>query len=86
MKSLQTLKVLDFSPLLPGPYATMLLADMGADVLRVESPTRPDLVKFLEPQVDGGRRSTLHRPKTSFKIMQLRRFQILLTKIFRLGH
>jgi len=53
MKSLQTLKVLDFSPLLPGPYATMLLADMGADVLRVESPTRPDLVKFLEPQVNG---------------------------------
>lgn len=52
MKSLQTLKVLDFSPLLPGPYATMLLADMGADVLRVESPTRPDLVKFLEPQIN----------------------------------
>lgn len=53
MKSLQGLKILDFSPLLPGPYATMLLADMGAEVVRVESPTRPDLVKFLEPQVRG---------------------------------
>ena len=29
---LSNLKVLDFSTLLPGPYATMLLADMGADV------------------------------------------------------
>ena len=35
---LTSLKVLDFSTLLPGPYATMLLADMGADVLRVEAP------------------------------------------------
>ncbi len=53
MNALQDLKILDFSPLLPGPYATMLLADMGADVLRVESPTRPDLVKSLQPQIDG---------------------------------
>lgn len=30
------LKVLDFSALLPGPFATLMLADMGADVLRVE--------------------------------------------------
>lgn len=53
MKALQGLKILDFSTLLPGPYATMLLANMGATVLSVESPTRPDLVKGLEPQIDG---------------------------------
>ncbi len=53
MKPLQGLKVLDFSTLLPGPYATMLLADMGADVLRVESPSRPDLVRLMEPQMEG---------------------------------
>ncbi|WP_208537341.1 CoA transferase, partial [Pseudomonas aeruginosa] len=35
---LSSLKVLDFSTLLPGPFASLLLADMGADVLRVESP------------------------------------------------
>jgi len=34
---LNGLKVLDFTTLLPGPYATMNLADMGADVLRVIS-------------------------------------------------
>lgn len=53
MKALQGLKILDFSTLLPGPYATMLLANMGAKVLSVESPTRPDLVKGLAPQIDG---------------------------------
>ncbi len=44
-----SLKVLDFTALLPGPYATMVLADLGADVVRVESPTRPDMVRFLPP-------------------------------------
>ncbi len=46
---LTSLKVLDFTALLPGPFATMLLADLGADVVRVESPTRPDLVRLLPP-------------------------------------
>lgn len=35
---LNHLKVLDFSRLLPGPYCTWLLADMGADVTRIENP------------------------------------------------
>lgn len=46
---LSTLKVLDFSTLLPGPYATMMLADMGAEVLRVEAPDRVDLAKVMPP-------------------------------------
>ncbi|MEM7292472.1 MAG: CaiB/BaiF CoA-transferase family protein [Pseudomonadota bacterium] len=44
-------RVVDFSTLLPGPYASMLLVNMGADVVKVESPTRPDLVKVLPPMV-----------------------------------
>lgn len=36
---LNNLKVLDFSTLLPGPFATLMLADLGAEVLRVEKPT-----------------------------------------------
>jgi len=46
---LTSLKILDFSTLLPGPYATMLLADMGAEVLRVEAPDRVDLTKVMPP-------------------------------------
>lgn len=46
---LSSLKVLDFSTLLPGPFASLLLADMGAEVLRIESPTRMDLVRVLPP-------------------------------------
>ena len=39
------LKVLDFSTLLPGPYATQMLADMGAEVVRVEAHNRPDMLR-----------------------------------------
>ncbi|MEA1970897.1 MAG: CoA transferase [Thermodesulfobacteriota bacterium] len=46
---LNGLKVLDFTTLLPGPYATMNLADMGADVLRVISGSRPDMAAFAPP-------------------------------------
>jgi len=46
---LSNLKVLDFTTLLPGPYATMLMADMGADVVRVVSGSRPDLTAFIPP-------------------------------------
>lgn len=50
---LSSLKVLDFSSLLPGPFASLLLADMGAEVLRIESPTRLDLLRVLTPHDHG---------------------------------
>ncbi len=46
---LSSLKILDFTTLVPGPLATMMLADMGTDVVRVEAPHRPDAVRFLPP-------------------------------------
>jgi len=50
---LSSLKILDFSTLLPGPYATMMLADMGAEVLRVEAPDRVDLTRVMPPHDAG---------------------------------
>ncbi len=49
---LSQLKILDFSTLLPGPFATMVLADLGAEVLRIESPSRIDLNRINPPFVD----------------------------------
>ncbi len=46
-------KIIDFTRLLPGPLATMFLADMGADVIKVEDPDNPDYVRDFEPRVNG---------------------------------
>ena len=54
---LSNLKILDFTTLLPGPYATMALADMGADILKVVSGSRPDVVAFIPPYVPGTKMS-----------------------------
>ena len=48
------LLVADFSRILAGPYATMLLADMGADVVRVARPEAPALAAC--DLVERGRR------------------------------
>ncbi|WP_421864276.1 CaiB/BaiF CoA transferase family protein [Motiliproteus sp.] len=55
---LKSLKVLDFSTLLPGPYATMMLADLGAEVVRIEAPNRVDLLRHLPPLLAEGENQT----------------------------
>lgn len=69
--------VADFSRILAGPYATMLLADLGADVVKVESPSgddtrtwvppvRPDDVSTYYASINRGKRSVvldLRRPE-----------------------
>ena len=53
MGALDGYKVLDFSTLLPGPYATMTLADLGAEVLKVSGRDKYDLVVNWPPVVKG---------------------------------
>lgn len=53
MGALNGYKVLDFSTLLPGPYATMTLADMGAEVLKVSARDKYDLVVNWPPVIPG---------------------------------
>ncbi|MCP5336038.1 MAG: CoA transferase [Oceanospirillaceae bacterium] len=68
---LQGLKVLDLSTLLPGPYATLMLADLGADVLRIEALNRPDMVRALPPKDASGEsaaHSYLNRGKKSLAL------------------
>ncbi|HEY8801502.1 MAG TPA: CaiB/BaiF CoA-transferase family protein [Candidatus Dormibacteraeota bacterium] len=47
------IRVLDLTRLLPGAFCTMLLADMGADVVKVEDPDRGDYMRWTPPLVDG---------------------------------
>lgn len=67
---LASLKVLDFSTLLPGPFASLMLADMGAEVLRIESPTRMDLLRVLPPhdQSTSASHAYLNRNKRSLAL------------------
>jgi crotonobetainyl-CoA:carnitine CoA-transferase CaiB-like acyl-CoA transferase len=50
---LSGLLVADFSRVLAGPYATMLLADLGADVVKVEAPAGDDTRAWTPPVRDG---------------------------------
>ncbi len=53
MQPLQGIKVLDFSTLLPGPLATLLLAEAGAEVIKIERPGHGDEARLFAPKIDG---------------------------------
>jgi crotonobetainyl-CoA:carnitine CoA-transferase CaiB-like acyl-CoA transferase len=52
MRPLEGVRVLDFSTLLPGPLATLLLAEAGADVIKIERPAGDELRAYT-PRVGG---------------------------------
>ncbi|MDE2793637.1 MAG: CaiB/BaiF CoA-transferase family protein [Gemmatimonadota bacterium] len=66
-RALQGVRVLDLSRLLPGPFLTMILADLGADVVKVEEPRRGDYMRDFPPRANGasGRYLSVNRNKRS---------------------
>jgi alpha-methylacyl-CoA racemase len=65
--ALHGIRVLDLSRLLPGPFLTMVLADMGADVVKVEDPKLGDYMRAFPPAKHGmsGRYLAVNRGKRS---------------------
>src|SRR6476659_9255818 len=53
MTSLAGIRVLDLTRLLPGPFATLVLADLGATVDKVEDPDLGDYTRVAAPQANG---------------------------------
>ena len=52
MQPLADVLVLDFTTLLPGPLATLMLAEAGAQVIKIERPGGEDMRRY-EPRFDG---------------------------------
>ncbi len=65
--ALEGIRVLDLSRLLPGPFLTMILGDMGADVVKVEDPRMGDYMRNFPPSKGGmsGRFHSVNRNKRS---------------------
>lgn len=64
---LEGVRVLDLTRLLPGNYCTLLLADLGADVVKIEEPGRGDYIRLAPPLVagQGAAHRALNRGKRS---------------------
>jgi alpha-methylacyl-CoA racemase len=63
-KPLDGIRVLDLSRLLPGPYASLVLSDLGADVVKVEDPDPGDYLREISP----GMFAALNRGKRSIAL------------------
>lgn len=67
---LEGVRVLDLSRLLPGPFCTLILAELGAEVVKLEDTAGGDYLRFIPPSKDGagGAYYALNRGKKSIAI------------------
>ncbi|NLU49866.1 MAG: CoA transferase [Syntrophomonadaceae bacterium] len=67
---LEGVRILDLSRYLPGPFCTQILADFGAEVIKVEDPKGGDLGRSLTPCIEGesARFYTVNRNKKSISL------------------
>jgi alpha-methylacyl-CoA racemase len=67
---LEGIRILDFSSLVPGPLATLILAEAGAEVVKVERPGRGDEMRAYEPRLgaDSANFALLNRGKRSITV------------------
>ena len=70
MRPLEGLTVLDFSTLLPGPMATLILAEAGAEVIKIERPGRGEDMRAYRPKwgADSVNFALLNRGKKSLAL------------------
>ena len=60
--ALQDIKVVDLSRILAGPWASQMLADMGAQVIKIEQPNKGDDTRFWGPDRKSTRLNSSHKP------------------------
>ena len=98
IQPLAGLRVLDLSRLLPGPYATLVLADLGADVIKIEAPEGGDYLRWMPPltgkvswaffALNAGKRSVaidLKKPEGVATLRALAKDADVLVESFRPG-
>src|SRR5580698_5578910 len=92
------IKVLDWTRLIPGPFATLVLGDLGAAVDKLEDPQGGDYLRHMPPQIEGtssiflainrNKRSLcldLKKPGARAAFLQLARHYDVLVEQFRPG-
>jgi crotonobetainyl-CoA:carnitine CoA-transferase CaiB-like acyl-CoA transferase len=98
MRPLDGIRVLDFSTLLPGPMASLLLAEAGAEVLKIERPGRGEEMRSYEPRwgaesvnfalLNRGKKSIaadLKDPATRDRVLALAKSADIVLEQFRPG-
>jgi crotonobetainyl-CoA:carnitine CoA-transferase CaiB-like acyl-CoA transferase len=98
MQPLTGITVLDLTRLLPGGFCTLVLADLGADVIKIEEPGRGDYLRFMPPlgriqsalfiALNRGKRSltlNLKRPEGCALLLELARGADVLIDGYRPG-